>query len=128
MNVCIPVAEDKGRNSGAHGHFGSAPYFVLCDTETGHIRTIENRNEHHAHGACNPTAALGAHRVDAVIVGGIGSRALARLAAMGIKTYQSTGGSVEQDLAALKAGALPELNEREACPGHDHPASAGQVH
>lgn len=67
MNICVPTLEDKGMDSVAYGHFGSAPYFIMVDVAAGATKTIHNGNEHHAHGACNPLAALGGSLVSIVI-------------------------------------------------------------
>jgi len=34
MKLCIPISEDRGLDSPICGHFGSAPAFLLVDTET----------------------------------------------------------------------------------------------
>ncbi len=34
MNICIPVNEDKGLQSPVCAHFGSAPAFMIVDTES----------------------------------------------------------------------------------------------
>ena len=33
MKVCFPVEKNEGINSVVYGHFGSAPAFVMVDTE-----------------------------------------------------------------------------------------------
>ena len=76
MKVCIPAATGVGLSSTPSGHFGSAPFFVVHDTESGITDVLDNSNEHHANGACQPVAALGGHRVEALIVGGIGAGAI----------------------------------------------------
>ena len=120
MKVCIPTAEDQGLQAEAYGHFGSAPYFVISDTESRETKTVDNRDRDHEHGACLPVAALGEEGVDAVVVAGIGGRALARLNRRGIAVYQATPGTVAENLEALSAGRLPELDARHACRGHGH--------
>ena len=120
MRICMPTDEDKGLHSVAYGHFGSAPFFIISDTQSGETTTINNKDQDHVHGACHPTAALDGERVDVVIVGGIGGRALAKLSQMGIKTYQSKPGTVAENLEALKAGNLSEMSSQHACPGHGH--------
>lgn len=120
MRVCIPTSENRGQQSVACGHFGSAPYFVVFDTDTRQTESINNGALHREHGACLPTAILGGERVDAVVVGGIGGRALDRLSRMGIKAYKSMGGTVAENLSALQAGKLSEMSSQHACSGHGH--------
>jgi predicted Fe-Mo cluster-binding NifX family protein len=40
MKICFPVESDKGLDSEVFGHFGSAPTFVVFDTEAKSIDTI----------------------------------------------------------------------------------------
>ncbi|HUK64176.1 MAG TPA: NifB/NifX family molybdenum-iron cluster-binding protein, partial [Dongiaceae bacterium] len=63
MNLCIPVEADRGLASRVSPHFGSAPAFLIVDARTDRYKAITNVNEHHAHGACNPIAALQGERI-----------------------------------------------------------------
>jgi len=76
MKVCIPIARDYGLESTVYGHFGSAPQFVVADTETGEIKPLDNRDRDHQHGRCSPLQAIAGEKIDAVVVGGIGAKAL----------------------------------------------------
>ena len=89
MKVCFPVKEILQLDSKVYGHFGSAPAFVLVDAETGSLTVLPNANQHHAHGMCNPVAALSGQTVDAVVVGGIGGGALMKLNMAGITVYKA---------------------------------------
>ena len=44
MKICFPVESDKGLDSEVFGHFGSAPIFVVFDTETKSTDTINNQD------------------------------------------------------------------------------------
>ena len=50
MKICIPTTDNNGLESRAHGHFGSAPYFAVVDTETGAVRVEANAGQRHRHG------------------------------------------------------------------------------
>jgi len=50
MNICIPVESDAGLQSSVNAHFGSAPVFLIVDTDTMDIRAVANKNRVHAHG------------------------------------------------------------------------------
>ena len=52
MNVCFPVMVNQGLQSAVFNHFGSAPVFVVVDSETGRLAEVINRDLHHAHVAC----------------------------------------------------------------------------
>jgi len=54
MKVCFPVQKDNGIDSTVYGHFGSAPAFVIVDTDeanaaqittgsVGYIEAIQHR-------------------------------------------------------------------------------------
>ena len=118
MKVCIPAGSQEGLASEAYGHFGSAPFFVIHDTEALSTEILENPNQHHAHGACQPLNALGGRDVDAIIVGGIGVRAITKLNASGIRVYRSAPGSIESNLNALAHQDLLELTPEAGCQQH----------
>jgi len=123
MKLCIPVAENQELNSVVYGHFGSAPLFVLVDSETLAVEPLANRDEHHVHGACNPLKALAGRAVDAVIVGGIGAGAVRGLRSAGIAVYHCPPVTIAEAVTQFKAGTLPELDVQHACGGHAAGAS-----
>jgi predicted Fe-Mo cluster-binding NifX family protein len=120
MNVCIPVEEDRGTKSRVCAHFGSTPFFMIVDTESGDCRAIANGNQHHNHGMCTPLASLQGESFDAVVVGGIGAGALSRLLSAGIEVFLSDQSTVERTVAAFKAGTLPPVTPDSACAQHGH--------
>ena len=118
MKVCFAVQKDDGVESVVYGHFGSAPAFVIVDTEGNGAETLNNRDLNHVHGACNPIQAIGGRSVDAVVVGGIGAGAINRLNAEGIRVYRAVAQTVKQNLDLLKESKLPEISIQNACAGH----------
>jgi predicted Fe-Mo cluster-binding NifX family protein len=118
MKVCFPVERDEGIGSVVYGHFGSAPAFVMVDTESGSVGTVGNSDMVHEHGACNPVMALGGRSVDAVVVGGIGAGALNRLNAEGIRVFASATDTIGKNMDLLKEGKLPLLTLQHTCGGH----------
>ncbi|HUI46818.1 MAG TPA: NifB/NifX family molybdenum-iron cluster-binding protein [Nitrospirota bacterium] len=118
MKICFPVQKDEGIDSAVHNHFGSAPFFVVFDTGTNDVATISNQDQHHSHGACNPMKALDNQRVDAIVGGGIGAGALARLNQMGIRVHRSQATTILENIAMLTSQSLPELTLQGCCGGH----------
>ncbi|MFZ2640244.1 MAG: NifB/NifX family molybdenum-iron cluster-binding protein [Verrucomicrobiia bacterium] len=118
MKLCIPVAADEGLNSVVYGHFGSAPLFVLVDSETMTVEPLANRDQTHVHGACNPLRALAGRQVDAVIVGGIGPGAVNGLQRAGIAVYQSPAQTLTEAVAQFNQGRLPKIGLENACAHH----------
>jgi predicted Fe-Mo cluster-binding NifX family protein len=120
MKLCFPVEADLGLDSVVFGHFGSAPLFILVDSDTQAVATIGNQDLGHAHGMCSPLKALNGKAVDAIVVGGIGAGAISKLNALGIKVYRAGQGTVKNNLGQFRQGALPELSAEHACGGHGH--------
>lgn len=118
MKVCFPIHRDEGVNSTVYNHFGSAPGFIVVNTVLQSAVAIDNKDMDHVHGACNPVTAIGGHKIDVVVVGGIGAGALRKLNADGIKVYRSVRETVRENLELLKEGSLPELTLHHACSGH----------
>lgn len=125
MKICIPINEDRGLDSPVCGHFGSAPGFLVTDTETAEFHVQPNGNQHHAHGMCQPLQALGEVSPEALIVGGIGRGALLKLNASGIRVFLAVDGNVAENLTALREGRLPEASPETACGHHGHGTHAG---
>jgi predicted Fe-Mo cluster-binding NifX family protein len=120
MKICFPVQQDEGFDSSVYNHFGSAPVFVVVDTETNGIASIYNRDQHHTHGACNPMKALDNQKVDAIVVGGIGAGALSRLNQMGIAVHRSQAQTVRENVSLFAAQQLPVLTMQGCCGGHSN--------
>jgi len=125
MTLCIPVTRNDGLQSPVSAHFGSAPFFLLVDSEGQLVRTIANQDQHHAHGQCQPLAALGGERVDAIVVGGIGAGALAKLRAAGVEVLWTDQPTAAQTLAALGGERLEHLAPARACGGQHGRAEHG---
>ena len=118
MKICFPVQEDEGIDSAVYNHFGSAPMFVVFDTDTNSFATINNRDQHHSHGACNPMKALDNQKVDAIVVGGIGAGALTRLNQMGIVVHRAQAATIRDNMAMFASQSLPALTLQGCCVGH----------
>ena len=118
MKVGFAVQTNQGIESEVYDHFGSAPAFIIVDTEGEEILTVNNRNLHHVHGACNPIMALDGKSVDAMIVGGIGAGALTKLNALGIKVYGAGAPTVRENLTLLSEEKLQELSMHNSCRLH----------
>lgn len=118
MKICFPVQHDDGIDSIVYNHFGSAPIFVVVDTDADDLSTINNRDQHHSHGACSPMKALDNQKVDAIVVGGIGAGALTRLNQMGIIVHRSAAATIRENMALFTSQKLPVLTLQGCCGGH----------
>src|SRR6266496_3588851 len=118
MKICFPVETDNGMKSAVYGHFGSAPLFMVVDTDTNTVAPINNKDQHHTHGACNPLKALDNQHVDAIVVGGIGAGALTRLNQMGIIVHRSQAETIQENMTMFQSKSLPVLTVQGCCGGH----------
>ncbi len=118
MKICFPVESDNGLDSVVFGHFGSAPLFVVFDSQTKSLDTINNHDLGHIHGKCSPIKALNGNIVDSIIVGGIGAGAINKLRQMGIKVYKAAEGTIQDNLSLFESDKLPEIMMGQACGGH----------
>jgi len=118
MKVGFAVQSNEGIESRVYSHFGSAPAFIIVDTEGKDVLTVNNRDLHHIHGACNPVMALDGKSVDAMVVGGIGAGAIAKLNAVGVKVFQAGAPTVKENLSLLSENKLQELSIFHACQAH----------
>ena len=118
MRLCIPTTTNEGKAATVHGHFGSAPFFMIFDTATSVVEVIDNANEHHSHGTCQPMSALTGRKIDAVVCAGMGARAVQKLNEGGIKVYRSISGSVADIVGQFLKGGLEEITVENACNQH----------
>ncbi|MBF0505947.1 MAG: NifB/NifX family molybdenum-iron cluster-binding protein [Nitrospirae bacterium] len=119
MRLCFPVLENNGMNSEVYGHFGSAPLFIIVDTEKSDVISIINKNQIHEHGACNPVMALNGETVDGIIVGGIGRGALMKLNQNGIRVFRAEKPGVKDNVELFNKNELPQFTMQFTCAGHD---------
>lgn len=125
MRICIPVNDVRGLDGEPYGHFGSAERFLFVDSETWEAQVVDNGDRNHAHGMCRPLMAVGDAGIDAIIVGGIGARAVERLNEAGIRVYRSMAGTVRSNVEALKKGSLEELTPDNSCGHHGNGHGCG---
>ena len=118
MKIAFPTQKEEGLDSQVFGHFGSAPHFIIVDSDTDTFKAAGNPNMIHEHGQCRPLQALSGEAVDAVIVGGIGAGALTKLNTKGVKVFRAVEGTVKENLELFKTNALPLFQANHTCAGH----------
>ena len=118
MRICIPTENKEGLNAKVHGHFGSAKYFTIYDTEKDTTTIIDNTNAHHSHGTCHPIGVLGTGSIDVVVCQGMGMRAVQKLNEANIKAYKAVAGNVSEIVKKYKDNELEELTVQNACAQH----------
>jgi len=119
MKICIPTETNAGKEAKVYSHFGSAPYFTIYDTEKDDCQTIDNSNQHHAHGTCHPIGVLGSKDIDAVVCAGMGMRAIQKLREVKIRAYKALGATVQEIIEKYRANELEEITVENACRQHN---------
>ncbi len=125
MKICFPIEKDQGFASVLFGHFGSAPMFMLVDTDSKEATAIANSDQHHSHGACNPLKALAGREIDGIVVGNIGAGALNHLKRCGLRVFKARGATVRENTDLFASDTLPEFTGEECC--HGHGGGSGQA-
>ncbi|MDD2927801.1 MAG: NifB/NifX family molybdenum-iron cluster-binding protein [Candidatus Omnitrophica bacterium] len=118
MRVCIPTENKEGLRARVYGHFGSAPYFTIYDTEKETLKIVDNTNAHHSHGMCHPLGVLGASSIDAVVCRGMGAGAVQKLNEANVKAFRAAGETASDVINQYKANELEEITVQNACAQH----------
>lgn len=120
VRLAIPSVWPGGLDADRSGHFGRCDCFTVVELEgdkPGPVTVVENVS--HAEGGClRPVDLLAGHKVDAIVVGGIGFRPLQGFRTMGIEVYVGAGEKVRQAVEDFVRGRLPVMTNEEVCGGH----------
>jgi len=118
MRICIPTEDDRGLDSRLYGHFGSAPFLALADTDSGDVEIKPNSGRHHGQGKCQPAERIDVARTDAVVCQGMGKRAVASLRRAGVAVLITSATTLRDAISQAGGGSLRNLSIDEACGGH----------
>jgi predicted Fe-Mo cluster-binding NifX family protein len=113
------------------GHFGSAPFFTVVDSESGEVEVSQNDKPHHGRGGCHPMRQFGSQSVDAVVCQGMGRRAVTSLTEAGVQVLvlqEGAGQTVRDVVAAAREERLQPFSEENACQGHGDGRGHGHRH
>lgn len=118
MKVCFPAETDRGPESLVHDHFGSAPLFLIFDTDTRTAIAAVRPEPGQGHGARRVISALAPHGIDAVVTGGIGPGALGHLQGAGWTVYGRAAATIAENLELLALGRLTRAEAHAGCSEH----------
>jgi len=117
MKIALPTMNEDGLEAVISGHFGQAPFFTFVDSDTGDVTCKPAKGQHHgAPGQTTPAQIIAAEGANAVICGGLGSRAVDVFGSAGIEVFTGAQGTVQQALDAHRAGQLQAASADGACP------------
>ncbi len=120
MRIAIPSNGQGGLDGIRAGHFGHCDVFTLIDCEDGNIKDVSTiANEEHVQGGCMvPVNLLSAHKVDALVVGGIGMRPLMGFQQKGISVYHDAERlEIRPVVEDMIAGRIPMIRNDQVCGG-----------
>lgn len=118
--IAIPSIEAGGLDGQRSGHFGHCDVFTLVDVKGGEIKKVTTiPNQSHVQGGCMvPVNLLAEHKVNALIVGGMGMRPLMGFRQVGIDVYHDASRSeIRPVVEDLIAGKLPQIADDQVCGG-----------
>ena len=118
--IAVPSIDAGGLDGQRSGHFGHCDVFTLVDVEEGGIKQVTTiPNQSHVQGGCMvPVNLLADHKVNALIVGGIGMRPLMGFKQVGIDVYyDATRQEIKPVVEDLLAGKLPLIADNQVCGG-----------
>jgi predicted Fe-Mo cluster-binding NifX family protein len=114
----MPVQDENGMASVVYGHFGSAPFFAVYDTDTKGIVFANNNESEHEHGKCMPVDAIRALNAEAVLCKGMGMRAANLLLEAGIKPFLVDATTVSDAIGKYDTRDVRVLDESTSCHAH----------
>jgi len=118
--IAIPSVAPGGLDGERSGHFGHCDMFTFVDVENGEVKKVSTiPNGDHEQGGCMvPVNLLAEHKVNALIVGGIGMRPLMGFKQVGVEVfYVATRPQIRPVVEDLIAGKLPMIGDDQVCGG-----------
>ncbi|MDL1967413.1 MAG: NifB/NifX family molybdenum-iron cluster-binding protein [Deltaproteobacteria bacterium] len=118
--IAVPSNGQGGLGGIRAGHFGHCEVFTFVDVENGEIKNVSTlQNQEHAQGGCMvPVNLLAEHKVNALIVGGIGMRPLMGFRQVGIDVYyDAERADIRPVVEDLIEGKLQVIANDQVCGG-----------
>ncbi len=118
--IAVPSMGAGGLDGHRSGHFGHCDVFTFIDVKDGIIEKVTTiPNQSHVQGGCMvPVNLLAQNNVNALIVGGIGTRPLMGFRQVGINVYyDATRPEIKPVVEDLIDGKLPIIEDDQVCGG-----------
>ena len=118
--IAVPSVGKGGLDGQRSQHFGHCDVFTLVDVKNGEIGnvTVINNREHQEGGCLVPVNTLASHKVNALIVSGIGLRPLTAFNQVGIDVYHDAEcPDIKPVVESLIMGKLPIISNDQTCGG-----------
>ena len=126
MRAAIPSDKPGGLEAKVSPHFGRCDVFTLVEIENKKVKKVEIKENEGAHFGLGPTPAqiLASMGVDAIVVRGIGPKALSLLEQSAIRVYMTSAPTVREAVQELIEGRAKLASSEDACA---HPDERSQV-
>ncbi|MHA1974077.1 MAG: NifB/NifX family molybdenum-iron cluster-binding protein [Candidatus Hodarchaeales archaeon] len=128
MRICIPSETKGGLKDQLGYHFGRVPTYTIFDDEKNDVEIINNTSTHMG-GEKYPAEILHDYKVDVMICGGIGRRAIQLFEQFGIEVYAGAQGTIKDAIDQYKNQKLQMATDKDACQEHKfHDSEHSQNH
>ncbi len=120
VRIAVPSEGNGGLDGRRAGHFGHCDVFTLIDVEDGEIKEVSILpNKEHVQGGCMvPVNYLAEHKVQQLVVGGIGMRPLVGFQQVGIDVYHDAERlDIRPVVEDMIAGKIPVIRNDQVCGG-----------
>ncbi|MGO8683166.1 MAG: NifB/NifX family molybdenum-iron cluster-binding protein [Thermoleophilia bacterium] len=117
LRIAVPSEAPGGLDARRSGHFGRCECFTVVDVGANGVSDVfVVDNGPHVDGGClTPVNLLAGHKVEALVVDGIGGRPLQGFQDVGITVHAGYGTTVAETVQAYASGMLPVLGLEGAC-------------
>ncbi len=119
MRIAVSAANNNGLESNVAQHFGRCPFYILIDMDGIDLTSVQGISNPHyeSHQPGMVPAFINDQKVNVMIAGGMGGRAIQFFEEFGIDTATGASGSVKDALNGYINGTLTGTS---ACVDHDH--------
>jgi predicted Fe-Mo cluster-binding NifX family protein len=120
--VAISAGENNGLDSAVSPHFGRCPFFVLVDFQEGQVATTQTiPNPYYSqHQPGQVPGFIHSQRVDVMLTGGMGGRAIAFFEQYGIEAATGASGTVRHALEQYMGHQLQQAEPCHESVEHNH--------
>ena len=122
MRIAISLQTNNGLDSVVAGHFGRCPFFALVDMEGNEVQGLEViENPYYAsHQLGQVPQFIHEQKVDVMLSGGMGGRAIQFFGQYGIEAVTGAAGTVRTTLEKYFGGELREAAPCAESVAHGH--------
>lgn len=115
MKIAFPIIDNNGLDSRIDEHFGTAPNFLIVDTDTLTFKMQKNQKLLEDAVKCKTSVFEKKEKIDAVITKCMGDGSQRSLSKENIQIFQAVKETVNENLALLKKNELKPFHIFDIC-------------